>query len=342
MIPSPRPPNGVALIRSTAELRPKAQKSVLRRVTSNALVLSIALFAGMASAACDPNGWDPVAYEFCDNADAPVFPYGVPTFEIRNDAGYARVYLRDGTRAVLDLAQGTVTIVYPNGASEFGQVGQLSTEAQTQFWALAHQAANNPQEHFLVPLDHLSAVATRVVASGAAVPQTTVARGLGVGYDESNCDDGGASGNPPNTLPCVQVRAQLMYWNVITDDWSQAPSIRDIPAGAIRCHLPTVDACNIWANNQRIAWEERRQQACSDRWWDGGLFLATSAAAHVGCQVAGAGVGATATGAGAAPGALAIGGGGILCVGGIVGALHAGRSMWNNNATCTSSFPGPR
>lgn len=193
-----------------------------------------------------------------------------------------------------------------------------------------------------MPLDHLSAMANRVIASGAAVPQAVGKRSNTLADNESNCDEDGASGNPPNTLPCVQVRAQLMYWNVILDDWSQAPSISDIPSGAIRCPLATVEACYIWSENQRIAWEERRQQACSDRWWDGGLFLASSAAAHVGCPVAGAGAGATVTGVGAAPGALAIGGGGILCVGGIVSALHAGRSMWNNNATCTSSFPGPR
>lgn len=126
-----------ALIRCTSDLRSQARKPTLRRVASNTLVLSAVLFAGGVSAACDLNGWDPVAYEFCEYSAAPVFPYGVPTFEIRNDAGYARVYLKDGTRATLDLARGTVTIVYANGASEFGEVNQLSTETQTQFWALA-------------------------------------------------------------------------------------------------------------------------------------------------------------------------------------------------------------
>jgi hypothetical protein len=291
--------------------------------------------------ACDPNGWDPVVHDFCEDFVAPVFPHGVPTVELNGDAGYARMYLPDGTRVLLDLAAGTVTAVYANGQMETAPVTQLPSDVQAQFWALAARAANNPADSLLMPVDNLMAMANQFVAAGEPKARTSLGRSTSTaGEDDSNCNDG-ASGEP--TLDCVEVTAYLYYWDVsFGGGWSRASSPSEIPRGAYRCPFTTIEQCRIEEENQRREWEERQAKACTDRFWSAGLTIGSYAASHIGCRAVIAGAVGTGTGVGAPVGVPVMSLGGIACIGGAIGTLHNASNMIDEHKVCVGEFPGPK
>lgn len=335
------PPPQLLRKSKSAGVMSQFRKSISARLTFKSFALSMALFVSGASMACDFNGWDPVAPDFCEEFVAPVFPYGVPTIELKADAGYARMYLPDGTRILLDLADGTVTAIYANGQMETAPVTQLPSDVQAQFWALAARAANNPAESFLMPVDNLMTMANQFVAAGEPKARTSSGGFTStVGGDDSNCEDG-ASGEP--ILDCVEVTAYLYYWNVsFGGGWSRVSSPSEIPRGAYRCPFTTIEQCRIVEENQRREWEEKQAKACTDRFWSAGLTIGSYAASHIGCRAVIAGAIGTGTGAGAAPGIPVMSLGGIACIGGAIGTLHNASNMLEENEVCVSEFPGPR
>lgn len=321
----------------TADRSAAPSRGLLAKSLSRAMALSAVLIAGCASAHCDPNRWDPVNYEFCEDDLFPLAPPPSPLIEYRANSGYAITVLADGSRLTLDLASGNATMLGANGTFFSMNVRELDAASQGSFWALARKAATNPGGSFTLPID-------QILARAPATPTGAV----GKSFDDDDGDDelckDRASGTEP-VIECVESRpGYVFYWSPgsgVGGGWRVGP-IDVIPGSFYVCPHNDVRVCEHIRDQQRLDWERERQQACEDSFNAGVALGGSWLAATASCGAMFVGLAATPTGVGTVPGAATVALTAVGCLASTVALTAAAVTVIDQSDACNATFPGPR